>query len=293
MSRTVTVGVDGSPESLTAAEWAADEAVSRDRLLRLVHVWSNDADVVTPTDPETRRRRAERLLHTAATHVRRGHPDVRMETSQFSGDPVERLTAAGEKADLLVLGSRGLGGMAGFIAGSVALAVLARVRHPVVLVRAPRAPRAEAAERPRTAGGDIVVGLDLPRAGGDALGFAFGCADRYGCAVRVVHSWTLPPVYGPDTAGVLPALLDEVGAERQKELEAALAPWTGKYPSVAVSSQCRPGRAAQDLVEAAAGARLVVVGLRHRGSRLGAHVGPVVHSVLHHTAAPVAVVPHD
>lgn len=289
MSRTVTVGIDGSPESLTAADWAADEALSRDRLLRLVHVWSNDADVVTPTDPEKKRRRAERLLHTAATHVRQGHPDVRMETSQFSGDPVETLTAAGERADLLVLGSRGLGGMAGLIAGSVSMGVLARVRHPVVLVRAPRT---EAAERARTVG-DVVLGLDLPRASDDALGFAFGCADRYGCGLRIVHSWILPPVYGPDTAGVLPVLMDEVAAERQKELEAALAPWGEKYPAVAVSSQCRQGRAAQDLAEAAEDSRLVVVGLRHRTSRIGAHIGPVLHSVLHHTAAPVAVVPHD
>ncbi|MEU3447517.1 universal stress protein [Streptomyces thermolilacinus] len=289
MSRTVTVGVDGSQESLTAADWAADEALSRDRLLRLVHVWSNDADVVTPADPEKKRRQADSLLHTAAKHVRQGRPDVRMETSQSAGDPVETLTVAGENADLLVLGSRGLGGMTGFIAGSVSLAVLAHARHPVVLVRAPQA---EPAEQAHTAG-DVVLELDLPRASGDALGFAFGCADRYGCGLRIVHSWILPPIYGPDTAGVLPMLMDEVAAERQKELEAALAPWVEKYPAVTLSTQCRQGRAAQDLVEAAAGARLVVIGLRHRASRIGAHIGPVVHSVLHHTAAPVAVVPHD
>ncbi|WP_405392513.1 hypothetical protein OG596_34765 [Streptomyces sp. NBC_01102] len=46
------------------------------------------------------------------------------------------------------------------------------------------------------------------------------------------------------------------------------------------------------LVEASRQARLIVLGLRHRASHLGAHVRPVAHSALHHTAAPVAVVPH-
>ncbi|MFC8917716.1 universal stress protein [Streptomyces sp. NPDC057116] len=289
MSRTVTVGIDGSREGLTAADWAAGEALGRDRLLRLVHVWSNDADAVTPSDPENQRRRAERLLHTTAKQLRQNHPDVRMETSQSAGDPVETLTAAGDTADLLVLGSRGLGGMKGFIAGSVSLAVLARVRHPVVLVRAPHGEPTERTPR----AGDVVLGLDLPGASEEALGFAFGCADRYGCGLRVVHSWALPPVHGPDMAGALAVLLDEVAAERQAQLDAALAPWAEKHPAVTVTRQCRQGGAAQDLVEAAEEARLVVVGLRHRRHRFGAHVGPVVHSLLHHTAAPVAVVPHD
>ncbi|MFI0828052.1 universal stress protein [Streptomyces roseolus] len=291
MSRTVTVGIDGSRESLAAADWAADEALSRDRLLRLVHVRSDDADVGTRhADPETQRRWAEDLLHAAAQHVRSTRPDVRMETAHIRGDPVESLTAAADTAELLVLGSRGLGGVTGFIAGSVSLAVLARVSHPVVLVRV----REPGEREPARTAGDVVLGLDLPRRGGDdALAFAFGCADRHGCGLRAVHSWSLPPVYGLGTADVLPVLREEVAAERQRELEAALAPWSAKHPDIAVGGQSRQGRPAQDLVDAAREARLLVVGLRHRSSRVGAHVGPVIHAVLHHAAAPVAIVPHD
>ncbi|MGW3802209.1 universal stress protein [Streptomyces clavifer] len=91
---------------------------------------------------------------------------------------------------------------------------------------------------------------------------------------------------------VVPALMRETADERHKEMTAALAPWTEAYPHVPVTRDCRQGHPAQDLVEASFEAGLVVVGLRHREARLGSHVGPVVHSVLHHTAAPVAVVPH-
>ncbi|MGW0117969.1 universal stress protein [Streptomyces sp. NPDC003327] len=290
MSRAVTVGIDGSREGLAAAEWAADEALIRDRLLRLVHVSSDDGDVGTRyAAPEAHSRRAEDLLHAAAQHVRSTRPDVRMETAHVRGDPVDALTSAGDAAELLVLGSRGLGGVTGFIAGSVSLAVLGRVSHPVVLVRVQEPEERE----PARAVGDVVLGLDLPRAADDALAFAFGCADLHGCGLRVVHSWSLPPVYGTDTAGVLPVLMKEVAAERQRELEAALAPWVAKYPDIPVGRRCLQGRPAQDLVDAAREARLIVVGLRHRGSPVGAHVGPVIHAVLHHAGAPVAVVPHD
>ncbi|MGC5038088.1 universal stress protein [Streptomyces sp. DT190] len=53
------------------------------------------------------------------------------------------------------------------------------------------------------------------------------------------------------------------------------------------------GRVAPELVRAASGASLAVVGRRNRGAHPGTHVGPVTHAVLHHVACPVAVVPHD
>lgn len=108
MSRTVIAGIDGSRESLAAADWAGGEALSRGRLLRLVHVWSDDADQVSYyADPETLRRSAEELLYTAAQHVRHRHPDVRLETSRLSGAPAEVLSTAAETAEILVLGFPG------------------------------------------------------------------------------------------------------------------------------------------------------------------------------------------
>jgi nucleotide-binding universal stress UspA family protein len=53
------------------------------------------------------------------------------------------------------------------------------------------------------------------------------------------------------------------------------------------------GQAARHLIEAASDASLVVVGRRARRLSIGTHIGPVTHAVLHHSPAPVAVVPHD
>ncbi|MFF9689445.1 universal stress protein [Streptomyces sp. NPDC014623] len=289
MSQIVSVGIDGSRESLAAANWAADEALLRGCPLRLLHVFRDgDAPAAHYTDPETERRAAGVALHRAAEQVRLNHPRMQIDTQPQPGDPVEELLAAGERSALMVLGSRGLGGLTGFIVGSVSLAVLARARCPLVLVRA------VPPDDPGTlsSADDVVVGLDLPEARQEVLGFAFACAERYGCGLRIVHSWSLPPLFGPGTTDVVPALMEEVATGRQEAMTRALESWKEVYPAVPVSSECVQGHPAQDLVEASHQARLVVVGLRHRASRLGAHVGPVVHSVLHHTAAPVAVVPH-
>ncbi|MFD0431805.1 universal stress protein [Streptomyces zhihengii] len=111
MTRIVTVGIDGSRESLAAAGWAAGEAVARGELLRMVHVWSNHAVAVTRyEEPETHRRRAHGLLDSAARYALADRPGLRLETSLLSGDPVRELCAAGAEADLLVLGSRGWAG---------------------------------------------------------------------------------------------------------------------------------------------------------------------------------------
>ncbi|MEU2111955.1 universal stress protein [Streptomyces sp. NPDC019507] len=289
MSRTVTVGLDGSQESLTATQWAAQEALRRAVPLRLLRAWSSDEDPRTrPVDPETARGWGERTLATAERRLRRRHPGLDVETKWVAGDPVEVLCAAADEAELLVLGSRGLGGLAGFLAGSVSLAVLARTRRPVVLVR-PHDPLEP--EQDRT--GDVVVGLDVSAPSDEVLAVGFGAADRYSCGLRVVHRWAVPALYGPDMAGALPLLMTEVAEDARRALDEALAPWTEKFPDVVVVRDCRQGRPAQDLIELSHDARLVVVGRRVRRARIGTHIGAVTHAVLHHCLAPVAVVPHD
>ena len=72
-----------------------------------------------------------------------------------------------------------------------------------------------------------------------------------------------------------------------------LRPWRNKFPDVEVKEQAVVGRAARHLLEAAADASLVVAGRRNRRAPLGFHTGPVTHAVMHHSTAPVAVVPHD
>ncbi|MFD7976380.1 universal stress protein [Streptomyces sp. NPDC059071] len=289
MSRTVTAGLDGSPESLAATQWAAQEALRRAVPLRLLRAWSLDEDPRTRVvDPATAREWGARTLAIAERRLRRRHPGLDVETEWVAGDPVEELCGAAEQAELLVLGSRSLGGLAGFFAGSVSLAVLARTRRPVVLVR-PHDPLEPEEERT----GEVVIGLDVNAAADELLAFGFAAADRYGCGLRVVHRWAVPALYGPDLVGALPLLMTEVAADARRALDEALALWTEKFPDVAVVRDCRQGRPTQDLTELSPDARLVVVGRKVRRARIGTHIGAVTHAVLHHSLAPVAVVPHD
>ncbi|MFG2539660.1 universal stress protein [Streptomyces sp. NPDC048511] len=114
MTAQVTVGVDGSDESLAATHWAAGEAVLREVPLRLVHVeeWPNTPEAPLP-DSRQLDARAEALLENEADRVRREHPGLDVLVEGVRGREAEELTAAANEADLMVLGSRGLGGVLG------------------------------------------------------------------------------------------------------------------------------------------------------------------------------------
>lgn len=291
MSRTVTVGLDGSRESLAAAAWAAREAKLRGLPLRLLNVWETVSLAQAPfIGGETWQPESDRIAREAAEELRRAHPGLDVGWEQLSGRPGEALAEAGEDAELLVLGSRGLSGLGGFLVGSVGQAVVARAERPVVFVRAPES--ADAGPGPSEPEGPVVLGLDANAPDEDLLAFAFEAAERRGSALRVVHSWSLPPyfAYGlpPD-----PQLNDQLAAAEAATLTEALRPWRKKHPAVEIVEQSSPGKAADQLVEAAEGAALLVVGRRiRRATPFGGRIGSVTHAVLHHATAPVAVIPH-
>jgi nucleotide-binding universal stress UspA family protein len=91
---------------------------------------------------------------------------------------------------------------------------------------------------------------------------------------------------------VSPHLIDDLAEEKADALARVLAPWRERHPGVEVRPRALVGRAAHHLLEAAENASLVVVGRRNRRTRLGFHTGPVTHALMHHSPAPVAVVPH-
>ncbi|MFC9590550.1 universal stress protein [Streptomyces sp. NPDC056944] len=283
MTAEVTVGLDGSQESLAAAGWAAREAVLREVPLRLVYVeeWPNAPEMPAP-HTRTVSERAESLLRDEADRARKDHPDLDVVVERARGRAAERLTAAANEADLTVLGSRGLGGVLGFVVGSVSLAVVGSARQPVVLVRA---------EDERMAPGDaIVVGVDIFHPCQALLAFSFNEAARRGLPLRFLHSWTLPTSYGY-AALVDPGIGEELGDRLIGGLDDLLEPWRKRYAGVEVKARSVVGPPAYELVEAAQTAELVIVGRRSRSIPLGPHLGHVAHAVIHHSPAPVAVVP--
>ncbi|MFJ4989818.1 universal stress protein [Streptomyces sp. NPDC088732] len=298
MLRPVIAGLDGSAESLSAADWAAREAGLRGLPLRLLHAWEWQPYANAPlAGPVAVRAWAAAVPRDAAVALRHRYPRLEITSEEISGQPVAVLAAAADQAEVMALGSRGLHGITGFLVGSVALGVIAAVHRPVVLVRAGKGPQdehlpdADGLASATTAYRDVVLGLDLDRPHEDVLAFAFDAAADRAARLQVVHGWTLPPnVHGPGT--VLGDLIKAATSERDAALTEAMHPWLLKYAHVDVHVHQVIGRAADHLVDASADASLVVVGRRIRRSAVGSHIGPVTHAVLHRSIAPVAVVAH-
>ncbi|WP_371600795.1 universal stress protein [Streptomyces sp. NBC_00564] len=302
MLRHITTGIDGSAESLAAAHWAARAAVRRGVSLSLVHAWKWHPRPA-PSVPADRSERdwAEEILDRAASSIRAAHPGLRVVERLVPDSAAAALLAAAEDAELLVLGSRGLSGVAGFMVGSVSQRVVARSSRPVVLVRAgessadehlPALDGISPEEIPETPYRDVVLGLDTQRPCDELIEFAFESARRCGATLHVIHAFgtaRVEPADGPWAPVSGPELL----AARERTVAATLRPWCEKFPGVSVVETVSEGRAATALVRASAGASLVVVGRRTREGHLGTHVGAVTHAVLHHVGCPVAVVPHD
>jgi len=302
MLRYVAAGIDGSPESLAAAHWAAREAARRGTGLRLVHAWEwlpHSAPYVPAG--MSQRQWAEEILERASSSVRAAHPELRVIDDLVVEPACDVLCTAAGQAELLVLGSRGLGGLAGFLLGSVSRRVVARSPGPVVLVRAdgscanehlPALDGVSPDEISALPYRDIVLGIDVGRPCDELIEFAFETALRCGASLRAMHFFPAPP--GQARADRLVAQPGpELLAEKEHALVATLRPWCEKFPDVVVTETVAEGRAAGEMVRASTGAALVVVGRRLREGRFGAHVGSVAHAVLHHARCPVAVVPHS
>ncbi|MFE3169797.1 universal stress protein [Streptomyces sp. NPDC059224] len=293
--RPVVVGLDGSLESLAAADWAAREALRRGLPLRLVHAYEG----LTPEasrlpELEAPRSWAAGILRGAMDRINERYPQLRLSADQISRPATDTLVRAGEEAELLVLGSRALSGFYGFTAGSVALATVARATRPVVLVRAGRTsederlPDAEGRPSARAPYREVVVGVDTSHPCEEVLGFAFENAALRNAPLRVVHTCRPPGLLGAANAEA------EVIARRTAEqaLAAATGPWREKFPTVRVCDVVQSGRPVPQLLREAEDAGLLVVGREHRPAGLGVRTGPVAHAVMHHVRCPVAIVPH-
>ncbi|MGW2387004.1 universal stress protein [Streptomyces sp. NPDC001658] len=296
MLRPVVAGLDGSRESLAAADWAAREALRRGRALRLVQASEAlSSEAVDLPELDAPRDRARHILNTAMDRLNERCPQLRLSADRIARPAPDALVEAGADAELLVLGSRALSGLGGFMAGSVASAVVARATRPVVLVRAEHTLEdehlrdAEGRMSSRTPYRDVVVGIDPAHSYEDLLALAFDSALLRDAPLRVVYAWQLP--YMPPAAEAKARRAVREAAERT--LSSLLVPWREKYPAVEVHEMAEEGRPAHRLVDVARDAGLLVVGRRIRPAGLGTHTGPVAHAVIHHVRCPVAVVPHD
>ncbi|MGW6442624.1 universal stress protein [Lentzea sp. NPDC055074] len=139
----VVVGVDGSPASLAALSWAADEARRRGRPLVVISAWYREPGIVIGPLPaeigmELTPQRLEAAQHAVLDHAVKDIADVELRTVVVHGDPRAELTQASGDAELLVVGNRGHGPVVEMILGSVSSYCVHHARCPVVVVKEPR-----------------------------------------------------------------------------------------------------------------------------------------------------------
>lgn len=136
-TRTIVVGVDGSPDAARALDWAIDEATRRDLPLLLVHGVEVGAAAASPYGTgmvlEQLEEAGRIVLDAAVAHAaERGiRADARMEI----GSAAHALIEASRGAELMVVGNRGHGGFVGMLLGSVSNAVTHHAHCPVVVLR--------------------------------------------------------------------------------------------------------------------------------------------------------------
>jgi nucleotide-binding universal stress UspA family protein len=285
----VIAATDGSPQSLRAVEWAAQEATRRGEPLRIVSVPSLPPRM--SPDPAHREtiaglvhRAAQRALSDAGQRAAEVEPGLTVGTEMLSGAPEQALLDLAPDASMLVVGSRGAGGFSAMALGSVSRYVATHAACPVVVAR----------EETMALHRQIVVGVHDPDQAAPALGFAFEEAALRQARLLAVHAvaWSLPPMVltgrlsAEEWAAVNPG---QTPAELVARLDSALAAWRDKHPGVQAGWEVVHSHPARVLAGASARADLVVLG-RPAG---GHAVNSVTYAVLSHAHGPVAVVPGE
>jgi nucleotide-binding universal stress UspA family protein len=142
----ITVGIDGSHDAYRALEWAMREAAVRHVPLTVATVhevmvsgWTGQPIVfpVDQADVEKARQAAEEMVAKAAAQLGESQP-ASVTVRAVNGLPAQELIEASRDADLLVVGSRGGGGFARLMLGSVSDKVMRHAHCPVVVVPGPR-----------------------------------------------------------------------------------------------------------------------------------------------------------
>jgi nucleotide-binding universal stress UspA family protein len=138
--KTIVVGVDGSPGSRKALNWAAAEAADHGADLVVVNVWEHTllppAGSVSVSEhyvPDPSQSTAEDLLRIIKEELG-AKPPVPVRPHVKQGRPAKVLIEDSANADLLVVGNRGHGGFAGLVLGSVSQHVAAYAKCPVTVV---------------------------------------------------------------------------------------------------------------------------------------------------------------
>ncbi|WP_270408322.1 universal stress protein [Brachybacterium paraconglomeratum] len=276
-ARSILVGYDDTSAAMAAVRWAAELAHDTGAEIRLLHAWTwpllgQGLAGIPVLDPAGPRNQASRLLDDAAERIAAHHPDVPVTAELVAGMPREVLEEASAGADLLVVGTRGLGAVLGTLLGSVSRGLLHDAGCPVAIIRS---------DQHRA--GPVLVAYDGSDTAGEAVDVAADLAAAWGSTLRVVHVRTVP--HAPYDSG---GEAREAGKGTRALLDEGVARARARQARVEVQSRMLEARtAAEGLLDAAAGARMLVLG--HRGLSRG-RFGSTAHATVLHATGNVTVV---
>jgi nucleotide-binding universal stress UspA family protein len=270
----ILVGYDGSPGSEQALSWAVREARSRGTVLTVCHAYGPGFAVPPGEDAvlDIARRIGEQVVASGLRQAQHLMGAGKLRSLLVEGSAAAVLCEHCHDASMVVVGSRGLGGVAGLQLGSVSSQAAAHASGRVVVVRGHWRPAAGFVPGPIAVGAN---GSPLSRA---VLDFAFEEA-----------SLRQAPVLAVCALADAPGSLGGSG-ERQGQFEDAIGRWEKKYPEVAVMRRVTQGSARDALLTAAHDAQMLVMGSRGRGGVRGMMLGSVSLAALYHAPCPVGVV---
>jgi len=286
VGRPIVVGIDGSDSARQAALWAADEAERRGatvvRLVSAVHIQLSGYRGAAPLPLgfiDELKAEARRGIAKAQLEILSRHAGLAVEVAVLTRPAVAGLVEESRNAQLMVLGSRGLGGFTDILVGSTAMGLVAHGHCPVAVIRGDV-----------SATGPVVVGVDGSPVSEAAVALAFEEASLRGAELVAVHTWI---EYASDNAYATARQFfvdwDAIEKREVELLSERLAGWQEKYPDVTVRQVVARDRPARCLLDESAGAQLLVVGSRGHGGFTGMLLGSTSQALVYHATCPLLV----
>ncbi len=281
----IIVGVDGSPASDSAVEWAARDAVVRGTSLTLVRVENPAAPTWSqaPALEELKgwqQAEGRRMLENASKIAQGAVNDsahIHVDGELLFSATVPTLVDLSRHAELVVVGTDGRGALSRGLLGSVSSGLVRHAHCPVAVIHEDGQTRSSAAD-------PVVVGIDGSPTSERAIAIAFDEASRRHVHLVALHAWS------DEERIPLPGVnWSAVEEEEQRLLTEALAGWQERYPDVKVTKRLVCERPARALVRECESAQLVVVGSHGSNALTRTLLGSVSNALVQSVRRPVIV----